>query len=653
MIKKLHVLVIVFLFVFIGEGVAHSSALPNALSMEEAFLNRDWETVDMLLLKEGSSLSSKEQSLAANALWLQGRWGEALSLMESMDDEQLPSLISPYRDMMTLLAYERTGEKQKAYEAAEILLPKVPEELSYYVAYALARLSSDPALHRHWLEIMLQKASNRSQTTQTLGELLETSGDNMAYALQLLQFEPMNKRALAVLQKSKKPFSAPISNALGYGAYLNGNYSQAIPLFLAVPLNSKEGLKSRYYRAVSLYRLEQYEEALDLWEWLALHGKGYAESSVRRIGILAGRNEKEKSLSALEHIVREGNETVRARALYSLYTLVEEEKKELFKRELIEKYSTSEGAQSILWDDAWRAWKKGQISEALGIWEKLLSQSSGIWRERLLYWTARGYEKLERKEKAEEVFHTLLSEYPLSIYSFLASPGGPSFTSDTPEELQKRPDILEDWGFIFYARLRLLREGSPAALYRAAVLSKWLEDEPGAYSAASSLMSLFLKFQPLPKEGIRFLYPRPFGGFVQQATTRFGVEANLIWSVMRQESAFDAEVNSWVGAIGLMQLMPATGKEEARLIGMENADLWNPNTNILLGASHLARLQKRFRRLEWAVAAYNAGSGAVGRWIKEGEERPFDEWMEDIPYNETRNYVRKVMGNLFIYRMLY
>ncbi|HCA40166.1 MAG TPA: transglycosylase, partial [Aminobacterium sp.] len=101
------------------------------------------------------------------------------------------------------------------------------------------------------------------------------------------------------------------------------------------------------------------------------------------------------------------------------------------------------------------------------------------------------------------------------------------------------------------------------------------------------------------------------------------------------------------------QLMPATGQEEARLLEMGNADLWDPATNILLGASHLARLQKRFRRLEWAVAAYNAGSGSVGKWIKEGEDRPFDEWMEDIPYNETRNYVRKVMGNLFIYRVLY
>mgnify|MGYP000930048802 FL=1 len=127
----------------------------------------------------------------------------------------------------------------------------------------------------------------------------------------------------------------------------------------------------------------------------------------------------------------------------------------------------------------------------------------------------------------------------------------------------------------------------------------------------------------------------------------------MIWSVMKQESAFDADVNSWIGAIGLMQLMPATGKEEAKLLGMEKVDLWQPETNILLGASHLGRLQKRFRRLEWAIAAYNAGGGAVGRWIKEGEERPFDEWMEDIPYNETRNYVRKVMGNLFVYRMLY
>jgi soluble lytic murein transglycosylase len=257
------------------------------------------------------------------------------------------------------------------------------------------------------------------------------------------------------------------------------------------------------------YRLERYEEALKLWEWLALNGKSYGESSVRRLGILAGQGEREKTLESLQRIADRGNSTVRPKALYSLYTLVPEEQKEFLKKELIDKYAMTEGTQAILWDDAWQAWKKGNTREALRIWEHFLSLSNGTMRERLLYWTARGYEKLEQKGKAEELFHTLISDYPLSIYSFLASPGGPSFTGETPSELEREKCELEEWGFVFYARLRLLKEGSSSAYYRAAILSEWLEDEPGAYSAASTLASALLKKNPLPKKGICFLYPRP------------------------------------------------------------------------------------------------------------------------------------------------
>lgn len=654
LIRKLHVLAIVLLFLSVSAGMAVGSPdTSQPPSVEEAFWKREWKTIDEFLKLDHAALSPRELTLGANALWLQKRWGEALALLQKIDEADFPSALVPYRDMMIVLALERTGEKQKAYERAQGLLNKVPEELGFYVAYALSRLSDDNETRRCWLETMLTKATNQAQTSQTLNELLGTTGDNLAYALQLLKFEPMNSQALSCLGKSPRPYGGPVANALGYAAYLRGEYAKAIPLFLEVPLDSADGLKSRYYRAVSLYRLERYEEALKLWEWLALNGKSYGESSVRRLGILAGQGEREKTLESLQRIADRGNSTVRPRALYSLYTLVPEEQKEFLKKELIDKYAMTEGTQAILWDDAWQAWKKGNTREALRIWEHFFSLSNGAMRERLLYWTARGYEKLEQKGKAEELFHTLISDYPLSIYSFLASPGGPSFTGETPSELEREKCELEEWGFVFYARLRLLKEGSSSAYYRAAILSEWLEDEPGAYSAASTLASALLKKNPLPKKGICFLYPRPYRGHVLQSAERFGVEPNLIWSVMKQESAFDADVNSWVGAIGLMQLMPATGKEEAKLLGMEKVDLWQPETNILLGASHLGRLQKRFRRLEWAIAAYNAGGGAVGRWIKEGEERPFDEWMEDIPYNETRNYVRKVMGNLFVYRMLY
>ena len=633
-----------------GAGVLALSAEERP-SLDQAFWNRDWKLLDSLY-QQGETISPRELSLVANAFWLQGRWKEALDVLQRIGSE-LPEELIPYRDMMIVLAHERTGNIAQALQAAHSLYSRAPEGLNYYVAYALYRLTATDEEKRGWLEAMLKLSTSQAQTVQTLNELLSLPGDNVAYGLQLVRFEPLNKKAFSVLEKSPEPWNAAVAGAVGYAAYLKGDYKKAISLFLSVPLDSAEGLKSRYYRAMSCYRLERYKEALDLWEWLAMNGKGYAESSIRRIGVLAGRAEEEKAIASLRRIADSGPVPFRSKALFALFTVADGDVKKNLELELIERYPTSEGARSILWDRAWEAWKKERTEDALVIWEQLLSGGEGVGRERLLYWTARGYEKVGEKNKAEERFYQLLAEYPLSIYSSLASPGGPSFSNEIPSELNRSQGILEKWGFVFYAKLSLLKEGTPSAMYRAAVLSEWLGDEAGAYSTVSSLSSTLLKNVPLPREGIRFLYPRPFKNLVESASQRFGVEGNLIWAVMRQESAFDADVNSWVGAVGLMQLMPATGQEEARLLEMGNADLWDPATNILLGASHLARLQKRFRRLEWAVAAYNAGSGSVGKWIKEGEDRPFDEWMEDIPYNETRNYVRKVMGNLFIYRVLY
>jgi soluble lytic murein transglycosylase len=120
---------------------------------------------------------------------------------------------------------------------------------------------------------------------------------------------------------------------------------------------------------------------------------------------------------------------------------------------------------------------------------------------------------------------------------------------------------------------------------------------------------------------------------------------------MRQESAFDAGAVSSAGATGLMQLMPSTAAEEARRLGLGGEDFRVPSTNILLGTAHLGRLLKSFGQLEKALAAYNAGSGAVRSWT-DGGARNLEEWVEDIPYPETNDYVRKVMGNLCVYNAL-
>jgi soluble lytic murein transglycosylase len=124
---------------------------------------------------------------------------------------------------------------------------------------------------------------------------------------------------------------------------------------------------------------------------------------------------------------------------------------------------------------------------------------------------------------------------------------------------------------------------------------------------------------------------------------------------MREESALDPRALSWAGALGLTQLMPATAKQVAQRLGIRGVNprqLLDPDLNIRLGASYLGQLLKRFKgNRALALGGYNAGALAVDRWGH--EEKPLDEFVEEIPISETRGYVKRVLRTFNTYQLLY
>ncbi len=152
---------------------------------------------------------------------------------------------------------------------------------------------------------------------------------------------------------------------------------------------------------------------------------------------------------------------------------------------------------------------------------------------------------------------------------------------------------------------------------------------------------------------MEFLYPRPFLEEVKRLRNGSRWRENLVWAIMRQESAFNPNATSWVGAAGLMQLMPSTARSEAKALKMKDYNIYNAGQNIVLGTAHIARLLKSFGNVEQSVAAYNGGGGSARRWLAGRKDVPLDEWIESVRFEETNDYVRKVMANLHIYRALY
>ncbi len=162
-------------------------------------------------------------------------------------------------------------------------------------------------------------------------------------------------------------------------------------------------------------------------------------------------------------------------------------------------------------------------------------------------------------------------------------------------------------------------------------------------------------------EGERYLwefaFPKAYANYVHLNAKNLNVEPELIWGIMRAESVYKKDVISPVGALGLMQVMPSTGLRLAKLMKETNFNtdkLLEPETAIKVGAFYLRRLEKKFEGyVPLVAAAYNAGPHRVLSWLSQFGTLDVDEFIEHIPYLETRNYVKKVSSYFYTYSVLY
>jgi len=173
--------------------------------------------------------------------------------------------------------------------------------------------------------------------------------------------------------------------------------------------------------------------------------------------------------------------------------------------------------------------------------------------------------------------------------------------------------------------------------------------ELGAYRRAM-LVAAKLPPELQPKE---VLYPAAFWEEVENASAKNEIDPYLVLSVMREESRFEPRVSSPAGALGLMQLMPETAEFLAKTLNITISGIegiYSVETNIQLGAFYLKKLLGEFGSVPLALAAYNAGETAVRGWIEAGRYESPDEFIEDIPYGETKNYVKRIIGTYYNYR---
>ncbi len=301
-----------------------------------------------------------------------------------------------------------------------------------------------------------------------------------------------------------------------------------------------------------------------------------------------------------------------------------------------------------------------RVNETILLLEEESQQS-----ERWLYWRARAQDELGKPlagfRSSKQVYQELASNR--SFYGFMAADKlGKAYAlvddSETVDaevlaEIASLPGMrraLELWslGNLHEARAEWLhtsRQIQPQQLLAAGQLARdW-----GWYNSGINAMISGNWWNHLT---VRF--PLAYRDEIDRVATNTRVDARLIYAVARQESAFDTRARSPVGAMGLMQIMPTTAQFTAKTFGVKHKnkeELYDVNHNIMLGGHYLQYLLGRFdgNRI-LAAAAYNAGPHRVSRWLSdEGQKRPYDVWIETIPFRETRHYVQNVLCYSVIY----
>jgi soluble lytic murein transglycosylase len=298
-------------------------------------------------------------------------------------------------------------------------------------------------------------------------------------------------------------------------------------------------------------------------------------------------------------------------------------------------------------------------------WRHIADALAGLTEQERLeprwqYWQARALAETGDKLQAQNIYNSLAEDR--GFYGFLAADivDKPYYVADKPVLVAERElaALAEENDFKMIRELRFFNREQEARrqwwfavnklskeqLMTAAKLAQqWQWDQVAIFTLAKS--------EYWDDMGLRF--PVNYLNEVSNNAYRHNLDPAVIFGLIRQESVFDSQAKSPVGARGLMQIMPKTGQQIARELHekwQSEASLFNPDVNVKYGTFYYKKLLNRFNgHFALATAAYNAGPGRVGQWLP-NETVPADIWIETIPFKETRKYVSAVFSYIMIYQ---
>jgi len=381
-------------------------------------------------------------------------------------------------------------------------------------------------------------------------------------------------------------------------------------------------------------------------------------------------SERLKDLLSLPQISTE----IRLDALNALITRAAAKNQDDYVMELIpqviELDPTADPALQRLWDKGWGLYTKGDLNGAKKYFRFIAHHyTHPNVRRQSEYWYARSVDRQGQKEEARRIYEKLADAPYEDLYAQhsiargakrdakRANPlkrEGPDWRDiaekEMPEELELAYELsaLSSMREAFLEARRNLRRENQR--YAHAIMADFYHSIGNELLMYTELRKAWPQLATVEQDSVppyffKMYYPLEYGESIEKHAKDRGLDPNLVRGLILQESYYNPEAKSRVGATGLMQLMPATAGEHARRLRIPFAvsRLENPDVNIRLGTYHLRMLVNMFNgNVHYAVASYNAGQGNVLKWRRAAPGKPTDEFLESIPFQETRNYVKRV-----------
>jgi len=360
-------------------------------------------------------------------------------------------------------------------------------------------------------------------------------------------------------------------------------------------------------------------------------------------------------------------------------------------RRTLDLFPDGKNSQAATWRVAWTAYleRKPEAADMLEAFVRRFPTSSYV--QDALYWLGRAYERSGNTALARGFYRAGATRFPLTYFGAKAAarllpepegigdaplnpaeflsvipPAPPLPQVDQPltakaQEREARARALSDIAFDASAELEY------RAAYAATRAPRLLINAAGAAIAAghyavgiTAMRQAFPQLEArrvpeIPNEAWRTAFPLPYESSLRSAAAGSHVDPMFMAGLVRQESAFESNAISHAGAMGLMQVMPSTASKLARQLKIRyaRASLTDPGYNLRLGARYLADLIQVFGTPEAALAAYNAGEDRVVQWTAGQNYLETAEFVESIPFTETREYVQIVIRNADVYRQVY